>query len=160
MLSPQRTKRSSRSCILQRDTVLGNKPHPQCALLREVTLAWVSPSPRLPIGPRRVWAASGSEGTAAWLVVSAARNQPQTCSPSRRRLIWPEEALCALALATHPSPSREGPTFGLSPQRHKTRFQELPSAKGNCARGTNLTPVRLGSRSQRLPSSLLALGSP
>ena len=29
------------------------------------------PSPRLPIGPRRVWAASGSVGTAAWLVVSA-----------------------------------------------------------------------------------------
>ena len=41
-----------------------------------------------------------SVGTAAWLVVSAAGNQLQTSSPSRRRLIWPEEALCALALAT------------------------------------------------------------
>ena len=65
-------------------------------------LAYFSPSPKLPIRPRMVWAASGSVGTAAWLVVSAAGNQLQTSSPSRRRLIWHEEALLALALATPP----------------------------------------------------------
>ena len=46
--------------------------------------------------------AYGSVGTAAWLVGSAAGNQLQTSSPSRSRLMWPEEALCALALATPP----------------------------------------------------------
>ena len=79
----------------------GNKPHPSAAWLTIAALAWFSSSPRLPIGPRKVWAASGSEGTAAWLVVSAARNQLQTCSPSQRRLIWYEETLFALSLATH-----------------------------------------------------------
>ena len=73
-------------------------------------LAYFSPRPVLTLGPRKLWAASGSVGTAALLVVSAAGNQLQTSSPSRRRLIWPEEALCALALATPPEPAREGPT--------------------------------------------------
>ena len=54
--------------------------------------------------------------------------------------MWPDEALCALALATPPEPAREGPTSGLAPKRHKTRFEELHSAKGNWARGTNLSP--------------------
>ena len=80
----------------------GTNLSPNAACLRIAALASFSPSPRLPLGPRRFWAASGSVGTAAWLVVSAAGNQLQTSSPSRRRLIWPEEALCALALATHP----------------------------------------------------------
>ena len=54
--------------------------------------------------------------------------------------MWPEEALCALALATHPYPAREGPTFGLAPKRTKTRLLEPHSAKGNWAWGTNLSP--------------------
>ena len=47
-------------------------------------------------------AASGSVGTGAWLVVSGAGNQLQTSSTSRRSLNWPNEALCARAVATHP----------------------------------------------------------
>ena len=68
------TKRASRSCILQRETVLGEQTSAPMPLGsgRITALAYLSPSPRLPIGPRRDWAASGSEGTAAWLVVSAA----------------------------------------------------------------------------------------
>ena len=89
---------------------LGNLPQPQCLFAQEGNTCLVLTWPYVPIGPRRVWAASGSVGTAAWLVVSAAGNQLQTSSPSRRRLIWPEEALCALALATPPEPAREGPT--------------------------------------------------
>ena len=89
--------------MLQRETVRGEKNlSPHASGLRIAALAEFSPIPMLPIGPRRVWPASGSVGTAAWLVVSAAGNQLQTSSPSRRRLIWPEEALCALALATPP----------------------------------------------------------
>ena len=45
---------------------------PNASLLRNAALANFSPSPMLPVGPRRVWAASGSLGTAAWLLVSAA----------------------------------------------------------------------------------------
>ena len=88
----------------------GTNLSPEAAWLRIAAIASFSPSPRLPLGPRSVWAASGSLGTAAWLVVSADGNQLQTSSPSWKRLIWPEEVLCALALATPPEPAREGPT--------------------------------------------------
>jgi len=39
-------------------------------MLREATLAYFSIRRMLPIGPRRLWAASGSVGTADCLVVS------------------------------------------------------------------------------------------
>ena len=100
----------------------GTNLSPHASGLRTSALAEFSPRPLLPIVPRSVSAPSGSVGTAAWLLVSAACNQLQTSSPSRRRRIWHEEALCALALAPHSEPAREGPTYGLSPQRHKTHF--------------------------------------
>ena len=50
----------------------GTNLSPKASLLRKATLAEFSPSPMLPIGPRRVWASSGSVFTAAWWVVSAA----------------------------------------------------------------------------------------
>ena len=87
--------------MLKRETAPGTNLSSHASGLRIAAFAEFSPSPRLPIGPRRVCAAYGSVGTAAWLVVSAAGNQLQAYSPSRRRLIWREEALCALALATH-----------------------------------------------------------
>ena len=45
---------------------------PNASWLRIAALAYFSPRLRLPIEPRRLWAASGSVGTAAWLGVSAA----------------------------------------------------------------------------------------
>ena len=54
--------------------------------------------------------------------------------------MWHEKALFAQAPATHPEPAREGPTEDLSPKQHKTRSWKLKFCKGNCARGTNLTP--------------------
>ena len=73
--------------MLQRETVLGEQT--------SATKLLGSGSQRLPVltypyarlGPRRVWAASGSVGTDAWPVVSAACNQLQTFSPSRRSQI-------------------------------------------------------------------------
>ena len=50
----------------------GKNLSPNVHWLRIAALALFSPSTRLPIGPRRPWAASGSVVTAAWLVVSAA----------------------------------------------------------------------------------------
>ena len=38
----------------------GTNLSPEAAWLRIATIASFSPSPRLPLGPRRVWAASGS----------------------------------------------------------------------------------------------------
>ena len=88
--------------MLQRETMLGERTSAPMGLAQDRTLAYFSPSPRLPTGPRRGWAASGSVGTAAWLLVSAGGNQLQTSSPSRTMLMWPEEALCDLAISTHP----------------------------------------------------------
>ena len=123
-------------------------------------LAYFSPSPQLPIGPSRVWAASGSVGTAARLVVSTDGNQIQTCSPLRRRLIWHEKALSALAQL----PNRS--QLGGDPHRAYLRNgTQLASGSFILQRETVLgkqtsAPKRLGSGSQRLPSSHLALGSP
>ena len=88
--------------MLKRETAPGTNLSSHASGLRIAAFAEFSPSPRLPIEPRRVCAAYGSVGTAAWLVVSAVCNQPQLSSPSRRSRIWHEEALCALALDTHP----------------------------------------------------------
>ena len=48
----------------------GNKPQPQCVLAQESQACLVLTSPVVPLGPRRLWTASGSVGTAAWLVFS------------------------------------------------------------------------------------------
>ena len=61
------TKRASRSCILQGKLCSGRKPQPESVLAQDRSACLVLTYPRLPIGPRRVWAASGSVGTAAWL---------------------------------------------------------------------------------------------
>ena len=63
----------------------------------------------LPIGSRRVWAASGSVGRAAWRVVSSALNPLQMCSPTGRRQMLQEKALLTQAPATHTWPAPEGP---------------------------------------------------
>ena len=48
----------------------GRNHSPKACLLRKAMLAYFSPSPLPPIRPKIVCAASGSVGTAAWLVVS------------------------------------------------------------------------------------------
>ena len=62
----------SRSCILQRETVLVLTPQPQCVFAQERSACLFLTQPNAPPGPRRVWAASGSVGTATWRVVSTA----------------------------------------------------------------------------------------
>ena len=60
--------------MLQRETVLGEQTSVPMRLGSGSQRLPVLTYPLLALGPRRVWAASGSVGTAAWLVVSAARN--------------------------------------------------------------------------------------
>ena len=73
-------------------------------------IAGFAPRPVLALRPRRVWAASRSLCAGAWPRVTGAGNHLQTCSPSGRRRMGSEQALCALAPAPHPPPAREGPT--------------------------------------------------
>ena len=49
-----------RSCILQKENVLGKKTSAPMRRFRNAGIAYFSPSPRLPIVPWSVWAASGS----------------------------------------------------------------------------------------------------
>ena len=84
-LSPKRPKSrfqelhaANGNCV--QDTNLS----PQVCFFREATLAYFSCSPMLRMGPMRVWAASGSVGTAAWLVV------PQLETNSTRILLCAE----------------------------------------------------------------------
>ena len=79
-------------------------------------------------------------GTAAWLVVAAALNQLQTCSPSRRRLIWHEEALLALALATPPIVSYRGPHLGPITETAQNQLLGAAFCKGKLCSGSNLSP--------------------
>ena len=53
--------------MLQRGTNLS----PNASWLWIAALAYFSPRPRLPIWPRTLLSASGSVGTAAWLVLSS-----------------------------------------------------------------------------------------
>ena len=48
----------------------GAQHSPNSSLLRKAMLAYFSPRPVLTLGPRKLWAASGSVGTADVLVVS------------------------------------------------------------------------------------------
>ena len=54
--------------------------------------------------------------------------------------MWPEEALCALALATHPEPDWEGHYLGQISETAKNALLRAAFAKGNRARGTNFIP--------------------
>ena len=96
----------SRKCNSPRETKLS----PNACLLRKAALSGFSPRSLLALGPRRFCAAYCSLGTGAVLVVSAAGNQLQMCTPLWRRRMGPEKALCAPAPATHIPPAREGPS--------------------------------------------------
>ena len=138
----------------------GTNLSPKASLLGNATLAYFSPSPWLPLWPRRIWAASGSVSTAAWLQVSAAWIQLETCSPLGRRLIWHEKALFAQAQSTHPDPAWEEPNDGLSPKRHKTRFWKLKFCKGNLCLGNKPHPQCVFAQEGSAWQSHLALCSP
>jgi len=71
------------------DTAWGTNHSPNVSA-QESLACLFSPSPLLPQGPWKLWAASGSVGTADVLVVSWAWNQLQTGSPSGRRWICME----------------------------------------------------------------------
>ena len=74
--------------------------------------------------------------------------------------MWPEEALLALALAIPSEPAR-----GATPRAYLRNGTKRATRSCILQRETVLgeqtsAPMRLGSASQRLPSSPLALGSP
>ena len=85
--------------MLQRETVRGEKNlSPHASGLRIAALAEFSPIPMLPIGPRRVWAASGSVGTAdGWW-------SPQLETNSKRLLLR-GEGLFGMKKPCCPGPS-------------------------------------------------------
>ena len=139
---------------------LRTKDFPNASLVRKATLAYFSPSLLLPLGPRWLWASSGSVGTAAWVVASCSGNQLQTCSPLGRRLIGHEKA------------------FLHSPQQPKLSQLRRDSTRANLSNGTKLAsrscilqretllgehttfPIRPSSGKQCLPISHLALCYP
>ncbi len=91
--SPRESKLSPSACVLSKAALAGFAPRPVLALL-----------------PRRVWAAPCSLCSGAWPSDTGAGKQLQTCSPSGRRRMGSEKALCALVPAPHLSSAREGPT--------------------------------------------------
>ena len=97
-------------------------------------------------------------GTAAWLVISVAGNQLPASSPSRRRLIWHEEALLALALATPLRASEGGPPWAYLRNGPKRASRNCILQRETVLGEQISAPMRLGSGSQRLPSSPLAQG--
>ena len=109
------SQRRPKTSFLELHSAKGNSPRaanhsPNAPPLRKAALAGFAPRPVLALRPRRVWAASRSLCTGAWPRITGAGNQLQTCSPSGRRRMGSEKALCALAPAPHPPPGREGPT--------------------------------------------------
>ena len=104
------TKVASGSCVLKMKLSSGNQLSPNVCLLRKAALSDFSPRSLLALGPRKFCAAYCSLGTGAVLVVSAAENQLQMCTPLRRRRMGPEYALCARAPPAQLSPAREGPS--------------------------------------------------
>ena len=137
---PRRTdgpKRPSGSCILQRESLLGQQTTAPTRLgsgkQRKPFSPWHSALPRAKQGG----AAPGSLGPAALLGISGARNAIPTGSPSWGSRIGRAKAFCAQAAAMPPEPARPLSAETPSHLRRKTRFWHLHCAMENSPRAAN-----------------------
>ena len=130
---------ASRSCILQRETVLVITPQPQCVFAQESSACLLLRQPNATHGAKEGLGYLWLRGHCCLAGGLCTLKPLQMCSLLVRRLIWHEKALFALAPAAHPEPARQGPTKVLSWNQQKSRIHELYSAKRNCAQGANLS---------------------
>ena len=113
----------SRSCILQRETVLRNKPQPQSVFARERNACHFLPQPNAPHGAKEGLGCLWLLGHFCLAGGFHSLKTFQMSSPSVRRLIWHAKALFAQAPATDPEPARQRPNGeSLSPKLDKSRF--------------------------------------
>ena len=158
---PRRTdgpKQSSGSCILQRETLLGQQTTAPTRLgSRKQRKPFSPPAHRSPLGEPGL-GCPGSLGPAALLGISGARNPLPTGSPSWGSRIGRAKAFCAQARSMLPEPARP-----LSAEARRTDGPKQSSGSCILQRETLLrhqttTPTRLGSRKQRKPFSPPEIG--
>ena len=114
---------ASRSCILQRETVLVITPQPQCVFAPERSACLLLPQPNAPHGAKEGLGCLWLLGHFCLAGGFHSLKTFQMSSPSVRRLIWHAKALFAQAPATHPEPARQRPNGeSLSPKLDKSRF--------------------------------------
>src|SRR5512135_2318116 len=158
---PHRTygpKQSSGSCILQRETLLGQQTTAPTPLgSRKQRKQFSPPDPRSPKG--EPWlGCPGSLGPAALLGVSGARNPLPTGSPLWGSRIGRGKAFCAQAPALPPEPARPLSAEAPALRRPEAIFWQLQPAKGNSPRAANHSPN--APRIEKATQAVLAPGHP
>ena len=106
---PRRTegpKQSSGSCILQRETLLGQQTQTQRASDPESNTSRFRHRPHALHSAKRGWPAPGSLGPAALLGICGGANPLPTGSPSWGSRIGRAKKFCAQAPAMPPEPAR------------------------------------------------------
>ena len=140
---PRRTdgpKRASGSCILQRETLLGQQTTAPTRLgSRKQRKPFLPPALRSPSGELGD-GCPGSLGPAALPGVSGARNPHPTGSPLWGSRIGRTKAFCAQALDLPPEPPRPLSAEAPSHRRPQTIFWQLHSPKGNSPQAANHSP--------------------
>ena len=138
--SPRRTdgpKRASGSCILQRESLLGQQSTAPTRLgSGKQSKPFSPPGLRSPEG-KAGRGALGSLGPTALLGVSGALNPLPRGTPCWGSRIGRAKAFCAQAPAMPPEPAQTLSAEAPSHRRPKTSFWQLHSAKGKSPRAAN-----------------------
>ena len=153
---PRRTdgpKQSSGSCILQRETLLGQQTTAPTRLgSRKQCRPFSPPGPRSPYGQAGL-GCPGSLGPAALLGISGARNPLPTGSPSWGSRIGRAKAFCAQAPAKPPESAQQLSAKVPSHRCPKRASDSCILQRETLLRQQTTTPTRHGSRKQRKPFS-------
>ena len=157
-----KSKRASGSCILQRETLLGQPTTASTCLGAGNQHKLFSPRPSALHWAKRGWAAPGSLGPAALLGLSSARNPIPTGSSSWGGRIGCAKGFCTQPPAMPPEPARPLSAEAPSHRRPQTSYWQLHSAKENSPRAANHSPhaPRIEKATQAVfsPGPLLSIG--